>query len=229
MTRKRIALITGATSGISETWQLLGTASIWPCPLWRRKDRLRSTGKEHPRPVRCDDSRLMRAIRAVRKSIASLERGWKEIVLINNAREYPRYGSNTIRNGGIRLSDINVKNFLREVRIFARCGGRAGRIINLLGSITGQRKHANRNVYCGSKFAVDAIQSGSRIDLNLWHRGWRYPSVGGNGFSIVPSKSKGPRQQCFIKAYNPWKEDIADLIIIYSPPLGAHVVIADLI
>ena len=43
-----------------------------------------------------------------------------------------------------------------------------GHIINI-GSVAGKEVYPNGNVYCGSKFAVDAITKGTRIDLLPYH------------------------------------------------------------
>ena len=43
-----------------------------------------------------------------------------------------------------------------------------GHIINI-GSIAGKELYPKGNIYCASKFAVDAISQGMRIDLNNFH------------------------------------------------------------
>ena len=40
----------------------------------------------------------------------------------------------------------------------------SGHVVNI-GSVAGKEAYPNGNVYCGSKHAVDAINSGMRMDL----------------------------------------------------------------
>ena len=69
------------------------------------------------------------------------------------------------------MMDINVKGLLyvsREI-IPGMTERQSGHIINL-GSIAGKEVYPNGNVYCASKFAVDALTRGMRMDLNaLWN------------------------------------------------------------
>ncbi|HSI91516.1 MAG TPA: SDR family NAD(P)-dependent oxidoreductase, partial [Adhaeribacter sp.] len=87
---------------------------------------------------------------------------------INNAGN--AHGMSDIQNGNMDdwdlMIDINVKGLLyvsREVipGMIERGGGR---IINI-GSIAGREVYPNGNVYCASKFAVDALSKAMRLDL----------------------------------------------------------------
>src|SRR5690606_14379278 len=89
-------------------------------------------------------------------------------VLINNAGN--AHGLSDIQNSDTddwdMMIDINVKGLLyvsREIipGMIARGGGR---IINI-GSIAGKEVYPNGNVYCASKFAVDALSKAMRLDL----------------------------------------------------------------
>ena len=99
------------------------------------------------------------------------------------------------------------------------------------GSIAGKEAYPNGNVYCASKFAVDAITKGMRIDLNA--HGVKvtaiHPGLVETEFSLVRFKGDHNRADTVYKGYQPLQgEDIADLILfaLTRPP---HVVVADLV
>ena len=90
-------------------------------------------------------------------------------MLINNAGN--AHGLDPIQTGSLEdwdaMIDINVKGLLyvsREI-IPGMTERKSGHIINL-GSIAGKEVYPNGNVYCASKFAVDAVTKGMRLDLN---------------------------------------------------------------
>ena len=172
---------------------------------------------------------------AVKKSIASLGPQWQEIdVLINNAGN--AHGMDPIQSGNEddwdAMMDINVKGLLyvsREI-LPGMVGRKSGHIINL-GSIAGKEAYANGNVYCASKFAVDALSQGMRIDLNAY--GIKvtaiHPGMVETEFSLVRFKGDEARASNVYKGMQPLKaEDIADLIY-FALSRPAHVVIADVI
>ena len=172
---------------------------------------------------------------AVKKSIASLGHEWKEIdILINNAGN--AHGMDPIQSGNEddwdAMIDINVKGLLyvsREI-LPGMVERKSGHIINL-GSIAGKEAYANGNVYCASKFAVDALSQGMRIDLNAY--GIKvtaiHPGLVETEFSLVRFKGDEARASNVYKGMQPLKgEDIADLIY-FALTRPAHVVIADLI
>ena len=104
-----------------------------------------------------------------------------------------------------------------------------GHIINL-GSIAGKEVYENGNVYCASKFAVDAISQSMRIDL-LKHK-IKVTSVNPGAveteFSIVRFKGDEAKAEAAYKNYIPLTaDDIADTIF-YCASLPSHVCINDL-
>ncbi len=104
-----------------------------------------------------------------------------------------------------------------------------GHIINL-GSIAGKEVYENGNVYCASKFAVDAISQSMRIDL-LKHN-IKVTSVNPGAveteFSIVRFKGDKAKAEAAYKNYIPLTaNDIADTIF-YCATLPSHVCINDL-
>ena len=237
MTHKRIALITGATSGIGEaTARLLAAHEFNLILCGRRKDRLATLEKELSKVTEVTNLSFdVRDKAAVKKSIASLGRTWKEIdILINNAGN--AHGMDPIQSGNEddwdAMMDINVKGLLyvsREI-LPGMVERKSGHVINL-GSIAGKEAYANGNVYCASKFAVDALSQGMRIDLNAY--GIKvtaiHPGLVDTEFSLVRFKGDEARASNVYRGMQPLKgEDIADLIY-FALSRPAHVVIADLI
>jgi len=99
-------------------------------------------------------------------------------------------------------------------------------IINL-GSIAGKEVYEKGNVYCASKYAVDAISKSLRIDL-LLHRikvTVIHPGAADTEFSKVRFKGDMDQAQKIYEGYTPLRaEDVADTIF-YCANLPAHVCI----
>ncbi len=104
-----------------------------------------------------------------------------------------------------------------------------GHIINL-GSIAGKEVYENGNVYCASKFAVDAISQGMRIDLvkhNIKVTSIN-PGAVETEFSIVRFKGDEEKAAAAYRNYIPLTaNDVADTIF-YCASLPSHVCINDL-
>ncbi|MFN8691308.1 MAG: SDR family NAD(P)-dependent oxidoreductase, partial [Cyclobacteriaceae bacterium] len=105
-----------------------------------------------------------------------------------------------------------------------------GHIINI-GSIAGKEVYPNGNVYCASKFAVDALTQGMRLDLNP--SGIKvtaiHPGLVETEFSLVRFKGDAERAKSVYKGLEPLHgEDVADLIL-FALTRPDHVVVADLV
>lgn len=103
-------------------------------------------------------------------------------------------------------------------------------IINI-SSVAGKEVYENGNVYCASKFAVDAITKGMRIDL-LKH-GIKvtgiYPGAVETEFSLVRFKGDEGKATSAYNGFVPLTgNDIADAIF-YCAALPAHVCINELV
>lgn len=169
---KKIALITGATSGIGEAsarrfaeggYNLILTA--------RRADKLAAIRQE----LEAEGTKVktlvfdVRDAAAAEKAIASLEPEWQTIdVLINNAglalgldKEYE--GDPEDWN---TMIDTNIKGLLTMTRLIVpgMVKRNEGHVINV-GSVAGDAAYAGGNVYCATKAAVKAITDGLRIDV----------------------------------------------------------------
>ncbi len=237
MSHKRIALITGATSGIGEaTARLLAANQFKLILCGRRKDRLQKLADELKSQTEVTTlSFEVRNQSEVAASIDSLPTAWKEIdVLINNAGN--AHGLDPIQTGSVddwdAMMDINVKGLLYVTKAVlpVMIKRNSGHIINL-GSIAGKEVYANGNVYCASKFAVDALTKGMRIDLNAHSIKVTaiHPGLVETEFSLVRFKGDEQRAASVYKGFDPLQgQDIADLILfaLTRPP---HVVIADLV
>lgn len=234
--QKRIALITGATSGIGEaTARLLAANNFNLILCGRRQDRLVKLQDELNRSTGITTLSFdVRDQQSVANAIASLPDAWKEIdVLVNNAGN--AHGLDPIQNGSIEdwdaMIDINVKGLLyvSKAVLPVMTERKSGHIINL-GSIAGKEVYPNGNVYCASKFAVDALTRGMRIDLNAF--GIKVTSINPGmvetEFSVVRFKGDKEKADLAYKGLTPLSgKDVADIIlyVLQAPP---HVQLADI-
>lgn len=234
--KNKTALVTGATSGIGmATAKLFAQNGVKLVLCGRREERLRVLSKELSEFT--DVFTLSFDVRSkenVEAAIESIPKNFSEIdILINNAGN--AHGLDTIDEGKTEdwdaMLDINVKGLLYVTKavlpkmIEKNCG----HIINI-GSTAGKEVYPKGNVYCASKFAVDAISQGMRIDLN--GKGIKVgalnPGLVETEFSKVRFKGDSERAEKVYQGYTPLKpEDIADIIwfAVTRPP---HVNIADL-
>jgi 3-hydroxy acid dehydrogenase / malonic semialdehyde reductase len=233
---KRIALITGATSGIGEaTAKLLASNNFKLILCGRRKERLEALKSQLSKLTEVTTLSFdVRDYAAVKKELASLSGQWKNVdVLINNAGN--AHGLDPIQSGSVEdwdaMIDINVKGLLyvsREI-IPGMTERKSGHVINI-GSIAGKEVYTNGNVYCASKFAVDAVTRGIRMDLNPY--GIKVTSINPGlvetEFSLVRFKGDADRASNVYKGVDALKgEDIAD-IILYVLSAPKHVMLADI-
>ncbi|QED38524.1 SDR family NAD(P)-dependent oxidoreductase [Antarcticibacterium arcticum] len=230
------ALITGATSGIGRaTAYALARANINLILCGRREEELKKLKIELDKRVKVTTLTFdVRDKAEVFKQIESLPEEFSKIdILINNAGN--AHGLDPIQKGDIddwdAMMDINVKGLLyvSKAIIPQMVERKAGHIINI-GSTAGKEVYPGGNVYCASKYAVDAINQGMRIDLN--QAGIRVgainPGLTQTGFSEVRFKGDKERADNVYRGFQPLlPEDIADIIaFVVSRPY--HVNIADL-
>jgi len=227
----KIVLITGATSGFGEAAARQFAAAGYRLIITgRRKERLEALKQE----LKTDVLALVFDVQdkdAVFAAIASLPAEWKDIdILVNNAGL--ALGRDHFNEASLddweTMLDTNVKGLLYVSKavvplMIARKGGH---IINL-GSIAGKEVYEKGNVYCASKYAVDAISKSLRIDL-LQHRikvTVIHPGAADTEFSKVRFKGDMDQAQKIYEGYTPLRaEDVADTIF-YCASLPAHVCI----
>ena len=170
---KRIALITGATSGIGEATARKLAADGWDIIVTgRRAERLKELKKELKTISKSCVLTLAFDVRdphQVAASLGTLPGKWREIdLLVNNAGLAS--GLEHIDAGCLfdweQMVDTNVKGLLYVTRIVSPMMVERGRghIINI-GSIAGRQVYENGAVYCATKHAVNALSQGMRIDL----------------------------------------------------------------
>lgn len=233
----RLALITGATSGIGRaTAELFAKNKIKLVLCGRRKERLIKLEKELSPFTKIHTLNFdIREKEAVFKAIESLPSDFSKIdILINNAGN--AHGLEPINEGNTEdwdaMLDINVKGLLyvSKAIIPKMIEKQSGHIINI-GSTAGKEVYPNGNVYCASKHAVDAINKGMLIDLNKYgiRVGAVHPGLVETEFSNIRFKGDNERADTVYKGFSPLKpEDIADIIhFVITRPY--HVNIADLV
>ena len=235
---KKIALITGATSGIGEAcarrfaiggYDLILTA--------RRADKLQAI-REELEAIGAKVKTLVFDVRdaeAAEQALATLEPEWQKIdVLINNAglalgldKEYE--GDPEDWN---TMIDTNIKGLLTMTRLIVpgMVARNEGHVINM-GSVAGDAAYANGNVYCATKAAVKTITDGLRIDLaqsavrvtNL------KPGLVETNFSNVRFHGDTERAENVYKGITPLTgADIAD-VAYYAASAPKHVQIAEVL
>lgn len=232
----KTALITGATSGIGQaTARLLAENGLNLILCGRRPDRLAQIKEELAAKTSVTTLRFdVRDRQAVLDHIVHLPEAFKKIdILINNAGN--AHGLDPIQDGNPddwdAMLDINVKGLLNVTKsvLPGMLDRKSGHIIHI-GSTAGKEVYPRGNVYCASKFAVDAINQGMRMDLN--GKGIRVgavnPGLVETEFSQVRFKGDSERAATVYKGYTPLRpEDVAEAIwfALTRPP---HVNIADL-
>ena len=235
--KKKIALVTGATSGIGKATAIsLAKIGYHIIATGRRENRLEELKQELPEEIAylplCFDVRDREQVTSL---LENLPEDWKNIdVLINNAGN--AHGIDPVQSANLddwdAMIDINVKGLLyvSKAIIPGMVQRKSGMIINI-GSIAGKEVYPNGSVYCGSKHAVDAITKGMRMDLNA--AGIRvvaiHPGLGETEFSMVRFKGDEAKSSAVYQGLEPLvAQDIADIVeFVVTRP--AHVTIADLV
>lgn len=235
---RKTAFITGSTSGIGKaTAELFAKHNIRLVLCGRRKERLEELKLELSGIT--DVFTLDFDIRnkgEVIEAIDSLPDNFSNIdILINNAGN--AHGMDTFDKASMddweAMLDINVKGLLYVTKAIlpGMISKNSGQIINI-GSTAGKEVYPKGNVYCASKYAVDAINKAMRIDLNPFSGirvGAVNPGLVETEFSDVRFKGDKEKAKKVYQGFSPLKpEDIAEIIhfAITRPP---HVNIADLV
>ncbi|WP_299117359.1 SDR family NAD(P)-dependent oxidoreductase [uncultured Winogradskyella sp.] len=236
MNKRKVALITGATSGIGRaTAEEFAKHGINLILCGRRQQRLDSIEKTLSKQTEVYTLNFdVRNREKTLESITSLPEEFKDIdILINNAGN--AHGLDPIQSGNLddwdAMMDINVKGLLyvSKAVIPGMTERQSGHIINI-GSSAGKEVYPNGNVYCGSKHAVLAITEGMRIDLNPF--GIKVtainPGLVETEFSEVRFKGDAMADNVY-KGYKALQaEDVAE-VIYFAISRPVHVNIADVL
>ena len=235
----KIALITGASSGIGEaTARVFAQNGAKLILLARRKERLLSLAAELEKEF---DTKSYLIVADVR-NYEDLERGIKSIpdefkdisILVNNAGL--ARGLEKIYEGNINdwneMIDTNIKGLLYTTKLVAPIflEKNSGHIVNIA-SLAGRAVYPNGNVYCATKFAVKALSEAMVIDFNGTNIRITNidPGLVETEFSEVRFHGDKERAKTVYRGYKPLMGmDIAN-IILFCVTLPEHVMIQDLL
>jgi len=239
---RKIALVTGASSGIGyATALMLARLGYNLILLARRQERLQALQQalsDNPETVNAQVYLAavdVRSLEEIQSFYNALPSPWKSIdLLVNNAGLAK--GLSKFYEGDVdhweQMIDTNVKGLLYMSRTVTpdMIARGSGHIINI-GSIAGKEVYDNGNVYCGTKFAVDAITKGMRLELAV--HGLKvtgiHPGAVETAFSVVRFDGDEERAQKVYEGFdNLVAEDIAEAIefVVTRKP---HVNINDLV
>ncbi|WP_278994455.1 SDR family oxidoreductase [Prevotella melaninogenica] len=235
---KKIALITGATSGIGEACARKFAQGGYDVIITGRRAQLLANLKKE---LEAEGVRVLalafdvRNRNAATAAINSLPLEWQQIdVLINNAGL--ALGLEPEYEGSFEdwetMIDTNIKGLLTMTRLVVpRMVKRdSGHVINI-GSVAGDAAYAGGNVYCGTKAAVKTITDGLRIDLA--HTSVRVtnvkPGLVETHFSNVRFHGNDSRAEKVYEGVKPLTgADIAE-VVFYAASAPAHVQIAEVL
>ena len=235
---KKIALITGATSGIGEACARKFAQGGYDVIITGRRAQLLANLKKE---LEAEGVRVLalafdvRNRNAATAAINSLPLEWQQIdVLINNAGL--ALGLEPEYEGSFEdwetMIDTNIKGLLTMTRLVVpRMVKRdSGHVINI-GSVAGDAAYAGGNVYCGTKAAVKTITDGLRIDLA--HTSVRVtnvkPGLVETHFSNVRFHGNDARAEKVYEGVKPLTgADIAE-VVFYAASAPAHVQIAEVL
>jgi NADP-dependent 3-hydroxy acid dehydrogenase YdfG len=235
----KIILVTGATSGFGKAIAEKFASQKWNCIITgRRAERLHQFADELRSKYQ---SRVLSLVFDVQNKdevfqhLRNLPEEWQEIdVLINNAGL--ALGRDSFENGNMEdwdtMIDTNVKGLLYVTKAVLpyMTDRKQGHIINI-GSVAGKEIYEKGNVYCASKYAVDAISKSLRIDLLPYKIKVTaiQPGAAETEFSIVRFKGDEDKANQMYKGFTPlYAEDVAN-IAWYCATLPPHVCINDLV
>lgn len=235
---KKIALITGATSGIGAACARKFAEGGYSLILTGRNEGKLAEIKDE---LEKEGTRVItlafdvRDANAAQKAIESLAGDWESVdVLINNAglalgleKEYE--GD---MNDWNTMIDTNIKGLLTMTRLVVpgMVKRDSGHVINI-GSVAGDAAYANGNVYCATKAAVKTITDGLRIDVaesavrvtNI------KPGLVETNFSVIRFHGDESRAENVYKGIEPLTGvDIAD-VAFYAASAPKHVQIAEVL
>jgi NADP-dependent 3-hydroxy acid dehydrogenase YdfG len=222
----KIACVTGASSGIGyATAKELATLGYDIIAVARRMDRLKELEEDLNQNPETSDCSVFLAELDVRNKLDvqafydALPEDWKAIdVLVNNAGLAK--GLSKFYDGDTdhwdQMIDTNIKGLLYVSRTLTpgMISRRKGHIINI-GSIAGKEVYDNGNVYCGTKFAVDAITKSMRLELAVHDVKVTgiHPGAVETEFSIVRFDGDEDKAKTVYKGFeNLIAEDIAEAI-----------------
>lgn len=236
---KKIALISGATSGIGKACADIFAKNGYNLILTGRreerlidlKDKLESKHQIEV-SIYAFDVRSEKEVKLFADSLSSDQK--KNLsILLNNAGL--AVGRGPIQDGLVedweRMIDTNVKGLLYLTRAISPvlCANGFGHIINI-SSIAGKEVYPGGNVYCATKHAVDALSKAMRIDLVS--KGVKVTNIAPGAvdteFSLVRFKGDEQTAKSVYEGYEALRaEDIAE-VIYFAASQPKHVNLNDI-
>ena len=234
----KIALITGATSGIGEACARAFAKNGYDLILTGRNQvRLNQLTAELAH-LNVDVVTLCFDVRdrlAATAALESLDERWRNIdVLVNNAGLAlglePEYEGNF--DDWDTMIDTNIKGLLTMTRLIvpSMVARNRGHVINI-GSVAGDAAYANGNVYCATKAAVKVLSDGLRVYLvNTAVRVTTVkPGLVQTNFSVTRFHGDQTRADHVYEGIQPLTgDDIAD-VVLYAAQAPQHVQIAEVL
>lgn len=231
----RTVLITGATSGIGQATARILSKNYRLILCGRRIERLQSLKDEletitDVTVLKFDVSNKTEVFNAIN----SLPENWNKVdILINNAGN--AHGLASFQDASIddldAMIDSNVKGVIYTTKAVLPLmkASENAHILNI-SSIAGKQVYTNGTTYCASKWAVEALTKGMRLDfLEL---GIKVTSIAPGAveteFSLVRFKGDQEKSNTVYNGYNPLQaNDVAHAIeFVLSQP--EHVQLADI-
>lgn len=235
---RKIALVTGATSGIGEACARKFAEGGYDVIITGRNvDKLKAVELQ-VRGLGADVLPLVFDVRdrnAAISAVKSLTGKWAVVdVLINNAGL--ALGLDKEYEGDMddweAMIDTNIKGLLTMTRLIVpgMVARNRGHVINI-GSVAGDAAYAGGNVYCATKAAVKAITDGLRIDVA--HTAVRVtnvkPGLVETNFSVVRFHGDNERADSVYRGIRPLTgHDIAD-VALYAANAPEHVQVAEVL
>ncbi|HLE12412.1 MAG: NAD(P)-dependent oxidoreductase [Bdellovibrionales bacterium RIFOXYD12_FULL_39_22] len=234
----KTVFITGATSGIGRACANLFAKELRYNLILcgRREERLQELQNELSEFAKIHTLKFdVRNRSEVENAIQSLPAEFTQIdILINNAGN--AHGLDPIDSALMddieAMVDINLKGLLyvSKAIIPSMIARKAGHIINV-GSLAGKEVYPNGAVYCASKFAVDALNRGMRMDLNSY--GIKVsiinPGMVETEFSLVRFKGDYEKAKSVYRGLTPLAADDIAQTILFVATRPPHVNLADII
>ncbi len=235
----RRALITGASAGIGEACARRLARDGADLVLWaRRADRLDRLAREIAASTGVSTHIGVIDVRDHAAVFAEAERlaaeGLSPDIVVNNAGLAA--GMAPMGEGKVddwnRMIDTNIKGLMFVTRAFlpAMIEQDSGHIVNI-GSIAGRQVYPSGNVYCATKYAVQALSEGTNLEV----LGTRVrvssvnPGLVETEFSMVRFEGDKARAEAVYEGVNALRgADVADVVafVLCAPP---HVNIADVV
>lgn len=228
--KDRTALVTGASAGIgAATARALSLAGARVLLSARRLDRLKELEAELPGAVALPmDVRDPEAVSAALKAYPEVD-----LVLANAGKAL---GVEKLQDGNPAdwsdVIDTNVKGVLNVVSatLPGMVARGAGDVV-LLGSVAGRQVYPGGGVYCASKFAVNALYKGLRLDAQ--GTGVRFttvdPGMVETEFSHVRLRGDKAAAAAVYAGMTPLTpDDVADAVV-YAVTRPSHVNVGEIV